>query len=125
MFPDEFDPEDWEGLSYEESAAGDFTAISNLDVADIDLLQSKILNPQAYYWLDTMFDLDGDGSVSAKDHRVWVKDLKRTWFGDADLSGEFDSSDFVQVFQAGKYEATAGSRLGRRRLERRRDLRQR
>ena len=38
------------------------------------------------------------------DHRVWVKDLKRTWFGDADLDGEFNSNDFVQVFKAGTYE---------------------
>ena len=32
------------------------------------------------------------------------QDVKRTWYGDADFNGEFNSSDFVQVFQAGKYE---------------------
>ncbi len=53
---------------------------------------------------DAMFDLDGDGMSTTEDHRIWVKDLKHTWYGDADLNGEFDSNDFVQVFQAGKYE---------------------
>ena len=48
--------------------------------------------------------MNGDGGVSAEDHRSWVKDLKHTWFGDADLNNEFNSNDFVRVFQAGKYE---------------------
>ena len=44
------------------------------------------------YWLpDAAFDMNGDGGVSAKDHRAWVRDVKRTWYGDADLDGEFDS----------------------------------
>jgi hypothetical protein len=34
----------------------------------------------------------------------WVKHLRRTWVGDANLDGEFNSSDMVQVFVAGKYE---------------------
>ena len=72
-------------------------------------------------WLpDAAFDLNSDSSVTLEDHRVWVKDLKHTWFGDADLNGEFNSNDFVQVFQAGKYENGQVRRLVRRRLERRR-----
>jgi hypothetical protein len=35
---------------------------------------------------------------------VWVKTLRKTWIGDADLNGEFSSADFVKVFIAGKYE---------------------
>ena len=42
--------------------------------------------------------------VNDDDRRVWIKDLKRTWFGDANLDGEFNSSDMVRVFAAGKYE---------------------
>ena len=38
------------------------------------------------------------------DHEIWVHELKHTWYGDADLNDEFNSNDFVQVFQAGKYE---------------------
>ena len=29
---------------------------------------------------------------------------KQTYFGDADLDGDFDSNDFVAVFAAGQYE---------------------
>jgi hypothetical protein len=30
--------------------------------------------------------------------------LKKTWFGDSNLDGEFNSSDFTSVFQAAQYE---------------------
>ena len=41
---------------------------------------------------------------------MWVDDLKNTWIGDANLNGEFNSGDMVQVFARGKYETleTAG-----------------
>jgi hypothetical protein len=56
-------------------------------------------------WLPSAaFDMNGDGSVNPEDHRVWVKDLKHTWYGDANLDGEFNSGDLVNVFQAGQYE---------------------
>ena len=42
--------------------------------------------------------------MDGEDLRIWVKDLKATWFGDANLDLEFNSSDMVQVFAAGKYE---------------------
>ena len=46
----------------------------------------------------------GRRNVDGDDLTAWVKDLKRTWFGDADLDLEFNSGDLVQVFAAGKYE---------------------
>ena len=33
-----------------------------------------------------------------------MHDLKSTWYGDANLDGEFNSSDMVAVLTAGKYE---------------------
>jgi hypothetical protein len=33
-----------------------------------------------------------------------VNTIKETWFGDANLDGEFNSSDFVAAFVASKYE---------------------
>ena len=48
--------------------------------------------------------MNGDGAVDLEDHRTWVKDLRQTYFGDANLDGEFNSDDFVMVFAAGKYE---------------------
>ena len=53
---------------------------------------------------DLRFDVTRDSLVNGDDLTAWVKDLKYTWFGDADLNLEFNSSDMVQVFAAGKYE---------------------
>ena len=40
-----------------------------------------------------------------EDRDVWVHDLRDTYYGDADLDGEFTTTDFVEVFVAGKYES--------------------
>ena len=53
---------------------------------------------------EDMFDLNSDRTVDQADYRIWVKDLRQTWFGDANLDGEFNSGDLVAVFQAGEYE---------------------
>lgn len=49
-------------------------------------------------------DVDRNRKLNDDDLRVWIKDLKQTWYGDANLDGEFNSSDLVQVFTAGWYE---------------------
>ncbi len=85
------------------SLKGDFNNDGSLTASDIDALTSAINagnNPAA-------FDVNGDNLVNGADHTVWVKDLKRTWFGDANLDGQFDSTDFVAVFQVGEYEDAA------------------
>jgi hypothetical protein len=43
-------------------------------------------------------------SVDQQDLRIWVKGLKHTWFGDANLDGAFDSLDIVSLLQTGQYE---------------------
>ncbi len=53
---------------------------------------------------DAIYDLNRDSLVSDEDRVYWVKDLQRTFFGDANLDGEFDSGDLIEVFQAGEYE---------------------
>ena len=77
--------------------AGDFNGDGLLDVADINRLsaESAAGNHRAE------FDLDNDGFVNASDISVWVRDLKQTWLGDANLDGEFNSTDLVVVFAAG------------------------
>ncbi|MCA9200488.1 MAG: hypothetical protein KDA87_23275 [Planctomycetales bacterium] len=81
---------------------GDFDDSGALDVADIDLLTAAALsgtNPSE-------FDLDGNGSVDTEDRRIWIEDIKNTWFGDSNLDGLFSTSDFVEVFTAGEFEDT-------------------
>ncbi len=79
---------------------GDFNGDGILDATDIDLLSAEVRaasNNPAY-------DLNADSLVNETDRELWVNDLKRTYFGDADLDGEFNSTDLVSVFQAGEYE---------------------
>lgn len=48
-----------------------------------------------------------DGSLTDPGERLnYVHDVLGTWMGDANLDGEFNSGDFVQVFTAGEYEDT-------------------
>jgi len=85
---------------------GDFNGDNQLTAADIDLLGVAIQqggDPKVY-------DLNGDNLVNGLDHPVWVRTLKGTWYGDANLDGVFNTTDFVQVFQVGEYEdAVAGN----------------
>ena len=79
---------------------GDFDDNGILEVTDIDELTTRVRNNE--HWRS--FDLDRDGLVNQSDRIVWIEELKQTYFGDANLDGEFDSNDFIQVFTAGEYE---------------------
>jgi hypothetical protein len=50
-----------------------------------------------------------DNLVNAVDINQWVKDLFVSWVGDADLNGEFNSSDLVTVLASGTYETDLDS----------------
>lgn len=80
---------------------GDFNQNNELDIEDIDLLteQSASGNNNGEY------DISGDNQVDVDDIVQWVKDEKNTWIGDANLDGEFNSSDLVQVIGSGTYES--------------------
>jgi hypothetical protein len=78
---------------------GDFNADRLLTTDDIELLVEAIRTNQLAF-----FDLTDNGLVDVQDLVFWVADLKQTWIGDANLDGEFNSGDMVEVFQAGKYE---------------------
>jgi hypothetical protein len=83
--------------------AGDFDNSGALDAADIDLLSAAVRDGSQ----ETQFDVNSDGSVTQDDRTYWVNTLANTYFGDANLNKEFNSSDFVEVFQAGQYEDAA------------------
>jgi hypothetical protein len=82
------------------SLLGDFNGDGSLNVSDIDALTAQIDAGGT----DVRFDVNGDQAINQADRRVWIKDLRKTWFGDANLDGEFNSGDFVHVFQIGEYE---------------------
>ncbi|MCA9211858.1 MAG: PEP-CTERM sorting domain-containing protein [Planctomycetales bacterium] len=82
------------------SVRGDYNGNGTLEAEDIDILTSAIIagiNPPGY-------DLTGDGQLDQADREVWVTEINNTFFGDSNLDGEFNSSDFVFVFGAGQYE---------------------
>lgn len=109
QFPAGFSPSAM-GLTYSPSSLGDLDANGELSIADVELLQQTILSPFSAPWSpippSIMFDLNNDSLFSTEDVTVWVKDLKHTYFGDANMDGEFNSGDLVQVFSGGKFEAT-------------------
>jgi hypothetical protein len=77
---------------------GDFTLDGLLTAEDIDMLQLTAV--KGLSWID----LNQDQVVDESDLRVWVKDLKKTWIGDANLDGEFNSTDLIEAMASGKYE---------------------
>ena len=79
---------------------GDFNDDGAVDVQDIDLLCAEIQGDG----LNDEFDLTGDGSVNRNDMNELVVNILQTSFGDANLDGVFNSSDFVAVFGVGEYE---------------------
>jgi uncharacterized protein YjbI with pentapeptide repeats len=103
IFPQNFNPIA-AGLTLVISPPGDLDADDRLSAADVDMVaRPGLLAP---YWLPFgAFDLNGDGSINHADHRVWVKDLAHTWYGDANLDGEFNSTDLIDALAAGTYEA--------------------
>ncbi|MCA9215605.1 MAG: PEP-CTERM sorting domain-containing protein [Planctomycetales bacterium] len=78
--------------------AGDFNGSGARDVADLDMLAAAMGGN------DATFDLNNDGQVNYDDRVEWVVGLSNTYIGDANFDGQFNSSDFVAVFGAAKYE---------------------
>jgi hypothetical protein len=77
---------------------GDFNHNGQLDANDLDLLAQAQLDN------DAALDLTSDGQTNYSDRVHWLHELKKTWVGDSNMDGLFNSSDFVQVFQSGKFE---------------------
>lgn len=69
---------------------------------DVDLFNAK-LRVQ-----DLSIDWNQDQRVDITDLRAFLQEGWNTTVGDANLDGRFDSSDLVQIFTAGHYEATDG-----------------
>ena len=101
-------------LSLRGGVPGDFDMSGSLTAIDIEMLSTALMGE---VWLG--FDLNQDGHVNADDSEFWVHELANTWYGDANVDGEFNSSDLVSVFRAGHYEDAVDGNSGwkGRRLE--------
>ena len=81
---------------------GDINEDGRLGASDIDALALAVR-----LGLDgSKYDVNNDGHVNSDDQVYWVgsSEIANTYFGDANLDGEFNSGDLVTVFQAGEYE---------------------
>lgn len=92
-------------LSYSSRAVtkkpGDYNSDGVLDAKDIDLQADAMAAASPNL---AVYDENADGSVNLDDRQIWVRNHKKTWMGDADLDGVFNSGDFVKVFSEGLYE---------------------
>jgi hypothetical protein len=87
-------------LTIRSNLPGDFDGNIRLEAPDIDELSAAVRAAST----DPKYDLTDDDLIDQADRTRWVKELRKTYFGDANLDGVFNSSDFVHVFQIGKYE---------------------
>ncbi|MCA9218197.1 MAG: hypothetical protein KDB27_34250 [Planctomycetales bacterium] len=91
------------------SGLGGGTAIDEIEIytgigaptVTIDELTQAILTGAP---IETRFDVNKDGAINGADRESLIVDVLNTYFGDSNLDGEFNSSDFVAVFQAQKFE---------------------
>ena len=88
------------GVIQSGNIPGDFNENGVLDAIDINLLSGQVRQGTN----DIAYDLNQDELVNDADRKIWVNDLKFTYFGDSNLDGEFNSSDFVFVFTKVEYE---------------------
>ena len=77
---------------------GDFNGDTKIDINDVDILCRAIRSG------DDELDLTGDGTTSSDDLDELIENIIGTTYGDANLDGQFNSTDFVLIFQAAQYE---------------------
>jgi hypothetical protein len=80
----------------------DYNNDGKLDVMDLDLLRAEVKAGTN----KASFDVNKDAAVNYSDIVAYVEgaDKLNSYIGDANLDGEFNSSDFVALFTAGHYE---------------------
>ncbi|MEZ6119536.1 MAG: hypothetical protein R3C28_23620 [Pirellulaceae bacterium] len=79
---------------------GDYNKDGILNPFDVDRLADAIRAGEDDAW----YNVSNDEDVNLIDLDVWVHQLKKTTYGDANLDTVFDSTDLILVFQGGKYE---------------------
>jgi hypothetical protein len=87
------------------SRLGEFNSDGVLDIEDLRSLSTAIQAGST----DLQFDMDLNGLVDFADRQHWVTEIKKTWIGDANLDGEFNSSDLIISLAAGAYETAVAA----------------
>ena len=87
-------------VSRSEGIRGDFNENGMFDAEDITLLTRELFEGGK----DLKYDANGDGVLDFEDRLNWVENTANTYFGDSNLDGVFNTTDFVVVFQKGQFE---------------------
>lgn len=80
--------------------AGDLSGDGIVDVVDVDLLREAILMGM----VNGPFDINQDALVDQQDLASFQQQYFGSYIGDANLDGEFSTTDLVHVFSFGEYE---------------------
>ncbi|MCA9211821.1 MAG: hypothetical protein KDB27_02055 [Planctomycetales bacterium] len=87
-------------LSLRAIQSGDFNYDQSFDAFDLAILAND------FGTSDPRRDINRDRIVDELDLDRWVHQVAFTYYGDANLDGEFNTSDLVRAFNAGGYEDT-------------------
>ena len=79
---------------------GDFDQDGAYSYGDIDLLQQAIRIGRD----QLAFDTDGDWLLHSDDVDFWIRNLRKTYYGDTNLDGEFNSDDVIVALAAATFE---------------------
>ena len=93
---------------YDQDILGDFNHDGTVDALDIDELTTQVQSGDHR----PAYDLTEDGLVTNADREFWVEQIAHTYFGDADLNGQFNSTDIIVVLQSGEYEDSVARNSG-------------
>jgi hypothetical protein len=86
---------------------GDFDEDGELTAADINDLFAAVRDEST----DGLYDVDGDGAVTAADSEYWIEQLAATHAGDANLDQAVDATDF-DAWHANVFVDGTGWELG-------------
>jgi hypothetical protein len=78
---------------------GDVNRDFQINAADIDAIMSAVRSELA----DPRYNFTADTTLDSEDIGAWVHNVAKTYFGDANLDGEFNSGDLIATFAAGTY----------------------
>jgi len=87
---------------------GDFDESGDLNASDMDALSLAIRDGRT----EARWDLNDDQTVNHLDRTFWIRTLRGSTYGDANLDGLFDSGDLLAVFQAGSYQDAIPNNAG-------------
>ena len=85
---------------------GDLNDDWEIDVSDVNILMAGIHSGV----FGSTLDFTSDNHLDLADLATWVHDIKGTYYGDANLDGQFNRDDLVSVLQGGKYDLDAEAR---------------